>query len=68
MKPNAHLYLPKSVIERWLGSTGSHLPKLQDRPQGPPVVAAEQLDGGCVLYRLARPEESGIMRSFCERR
>jgi hypothetical protein len=36
MKPSAHLYLPRSVIDRWLASAGS--PTVQESPKGPPQV------------------------------
>jgi hypothetical protein len=58
MKPNAHLYLPRSVIDRWLASAGGYVPKVQESPQSPPGMTAEQLDGGCVLYRLARAQNN----------
>jgi hypothetical protein len=54
MKPNAHLYLPQSVVEEYLVSIGA--PKVQrDRR---PVASVERLDGGCLLYRLATQEGS----------
>jgi hypothetical protein len=52
MKSNAHLYLPWSVITELAASTGSQLSEAKsDRPRMP-VVSAEALDGGCVLYRV----------------
>jgi hypothetical protein len=59
MNSNAHLYLPRSVVAEWVVSTGGQLPKL--RPDRPRVAVAsiEQLDGGCVLYRLQIVEPRG---------
>jgi hypothetical protein len=52
MKPNAHLYLPLSVIKEYLISIGA-----QKQPDRQPVASVERLDGGCLLYRLA-PRQS----------
>ena len=49
MKHNAHLYWPPSVMEEYLASIGA--PRVQ--PDRQPVTSIEQLDGGCLLYRLA---------------
>ena len=42
MKPNAHLYLPRSIIEEYLVLVGA--PKVQ--PDRQPVASVEQLNGG----------------------
>jgi hypothetical protein len=53
MKSNAHLYLPWSVFaERAALSDGQSAMVLSGHPRVP-LAAIEQLDGGCVLYRLA---------------
>jgi hypothetical protein len=54
MKPNAHLYLPMSVIDEYLASIGKGPPRVQQEPPRPKATA-EQLEGGCTLYRLDRP-------------
>jgi hypothetical protein len=53
MKSNAELYLPWSVVAELVSSSGGRLSKAPDRPSEP-VASMEQLDGGCVLYRLVR--------------
>jgi hypothetical protein len=58
MKSNAHLYLPWSVVAEWAASTDSQLAKvLPDRRSGA-LASIEQLEGGCVLYRLALQERT----------
>jgi hypothetical protein len=57
VKLNAHLYLPWSLIDEFLAS--SKASKVREvRPTGPgvPVASIEQIEGGCVLYRLLRPD------------
>jgi hypothetical protein len=52
MKSNAHLYLPWSAVIELV-----YLPRVQLHQSVVPMASAE-LDGGCVLYRLARPDFS----------
>jgi len=56
MKNNAHLYWPPSLIEEYLVSIG--VPKVQ--PDRQPAASVEQLDGGCLLYRLALQGRVGM--------
>jgi hypothetical protein len=48
MKSNKRLYLPWSVVAEWM----TPIAKVQPGPQLP-LASVEQLDGGCVLSRLA---------------
>jgi hypothetical protein len=53
MKSNAHLYLPWSVIEEWLAtSMGYQLKEMRLGRSHSQVASVEQLEGGCVVYRL----------------
>lgn len=55
MKNNVGLYLPPTVVEEYLASIGAQLPppKLQSNRPKAPVASVEQIDGGCIVYRLA---------------
>lgn len=57
MKCNAHLYLPLSVIAELVASTGAQLPKARSDRPGAQAASVEQLDGGCLLYRLNRKRD-----------
>jgi hypothetical protein len=52
MKSKAHLYLPWSVVADWVASMSSQLPKVQPNRLRPPLASIEQLENGCVLFRL----------------
>jgi hypothetical protein len=52
MKSNVHLYLPLSVVAEWVASISRQLPNVQPNHLRPSLASIEQLDGGCVLFRL----------------
>jgi hypothetical protein len=64
VKDNAHFYWPPSVVKEHLAQRlGGRCVEAHLRRSGVSVSTVEQLDGGCMLYWLARESTSIVPKA-----